>query len=377
MSALVLTGTGVSIEDVAAVARAGRKVEVAPAVMERLDRARKVLDRAAASGQPIYGLNTGLGANLGTSVSGDASAFQHQLLEGRSGAVGDALSQDIVRATMLARTAMFSAGGSGISSEVFLALIGALNAGVHPVMPSLGSIGDSDLVLMATLGRMLTGDGEADFQGRRMPAAKALAMARLSPVSLAPKDGLSLISASAVSAGSGALHCSPSHNNSRQARLLWKVSAPTRRSSIRACRQRDRPLVSSRLQRACAICWHATRRRRRRPCKTRCRSVACRRSMARCCRQSIRPGKLSRSSSTPPPTTRWCWATTTRCCRPAIFTPRRCRLPSRRSVLPSLNVRPPVLPASSSLPAQAAMACPNICRRSAALRPASCRCKRQ
>ncbi|RWK59316.1 histidine ammonia-lyase [Mesorhizobium sp.] len=205
MSALVLTGAGIRVEDVAAVARDGRKVEVAPAVMERLDRARKVLDRAAASGQPIYGVNTGLGANLGTSVSGDASAFQRQLLDGRSGAVGDVLPQDIVRATMLARVAMFSAGGSGISSEVFVALTDALNAGVHPVMPSLGSIGDSDLVLMATLGRMLIGDGEADFQGRRMPAAKGLAMARLAPVSLAPKDGLSLISASAVSAGSGAL----------------------------------------------------------------------------------------------------------------------------------------------------------------------------
>ncbi|TIP77774.1 MAG: histidine ammonia-lyase, partial [Mesorhizobium sp.] len=87
MSALVLTGAGIRVEDVAAVARDGRKVEVAPAVMERLDRARKVLDRAAASGQPIYGVNTGLGANLGTSVSGDASAFQRQLLDGRSGAV--------------------------------------------------------------------------------------------------------------------------------------------------------------------------------------------------------------------------------------------------------------------------------------------------
>ncbi|TIU93641.1 MAG: histidine ammonia-lyase, partial [Mesorhizobium sp.] len=81
MSALVLTGAGVSVEDVAAVARDGRKVEVASIVIDRLDRARKVLDRAAASGQPIYGLNTGLGANLGVSVSGDASAFQQLALE--------------------------------------------------------------------------------------------------------------------------------------------------------------------------------------------------------------------------------------------------------------------------------------------------------
>ncbi|RUU24896.1 histidine ammonia-lyase, partial [Mesorhizobium sp. M6A.T.Ca.TU.002.02.2.1] len=89
MSALILTGADIRVEDVAAVARDGRKVEVASIVIDRLERARKVLDRVAASGQPIYGLNTGLGANLGASISGDASAFQRQLLEGRSGAVGD------------------------------------------------------------------------------------------------------------------------------------------------------------------------------------------------------------------------------------------------------------------------------------------------
>ena len=205
MSALVLTGAGIRIEDVANVARHGRKVEIGPDVIGRLEQARKVLDQAAASGQQIYGLNTGLGANLGTSVSGDASAFQRQLLEGRSGAVGDALPEPAVRATMLARLAMLSAGGSGLSPSVYAALVDALNAGVHPVMPSLGSIGAGDLVLMTALARLLIGEGEADYQGRRMPAAKALMMARLAPISLAPKDGLSLINASAVSAGNGAL----------------------------------------------------------------------------------------------------------------------------------------------------------------------------
>lgn len=205
MSALVLTGTGVSVGDVATVARDARKVEIGADVIGRLERARKVLDQAAASGQHIYGLNTGLGANLGTSIEGDAGAFQRQLLEGRSGAVGEALPIESVRATMVARLAMLSAGGSGLSPAVFVALVDALNAGIHPVMPSLGSIGAGDLVLMTALARLLIGEGEADYQGRRMPAAKALMMARLAPISLAPKDGLSLINASAVSAGGGAL----------------------------------------------------------------------------------------------------------------------------------------------------------------------------
>ncbi|MDH6234024.1 histidine ammonia-lyase [Mesorhizobium soli] len=205
MSALVLNGGGIRIEDVVAVAREGRRVEIAPEVIERLARARSVLDRAAGAGQKIYGLNTGLGANLGTSVAGDASAFQRQLLEGRSGAVGEPLPTDAVRAAMFARAAMLSVGGSGISPEILVALVAALNAGVHPVMPSLGSIGAGDLVLMSALGRLLIGAGEATYGNRTMPASEALSLAGLKPVLLAPKDGLSLINASAVSAGQGAL----------------------------------------------------------------------------------------------------------------------------------------------------------------------------
>jgi histidine ammonia-lyase len=106
---------------------------------------------------------------------------------------------------MFARAATLSVGGSGISPEIFAALVAALNAGVHPVMPSLGSIGAGDLVLMAALARLLIGEGDAEYRGRRLPASDALAAAGLAPAKLAPKDGLSLINASAVSAGHGAL----------------------------------------------------------------------------------------------------------------------------------------------------------------------------
>lgn len=205
MSSVLLTGAGLRIEDAVAVARGRREVGIAPAVFDRLARARVVLDRVAASGQKIYGLNTGLGANLGTAVTGDAGAFQRQLLAGRGGAVGDPLPTEIVRAVMLARAAMLAVGGSGISPPVFQALVAALNAGVHPVMPSSGSIGAGDLVLLAALGSLMTGEGEAEYRGKRLAAKEALASAGLKPVELAAKDGLSLINASAVSAGHGAL----------------------------------------------------------------------------------------------------------------------------------------------------------------------------
>ena len=194
-----------SVEDVERVAREGAPVRAAPEVGPRLVRARAALDRAAAGGQSIYGYNTGLGAKSGTAVEGDAAAFQLMFLDGRSIAMGPPLPRSQVRAAMLARAAGLANGGSGLSPALFDALVAALNAGVHPVMPGLGSIGAADLGLMAPLGQMLVGRGLAEFRGAVRPAAEALAAAGLAPAVLGPKDGLSLISAAAVSVGHGAL----------------------------------------------------------------------------------------------------------------------------------------------------------------------------
>lgn len=206
MTAVTLGGeTPLTVADVERVAREGAPVRAAPEVAPRLARARAALDRAAAGGQAIYGYNTGLGAKSGTAVEGDAAAFQLMFLDGRSVGMGPPLPSSLVRAAMLARAAGLANGGSGLSPDLFDALVAALNAGVHPVMPGLGSIGAADLGLMAPLGQMLVGRGLAEYRGATMPAAEALAAAGLAPAILAPKDGLSLISAASVSVGHGAL----------------------------------------------------------------------------------------------------------------------------------------------------------------------------
>lgn len=206
MSAVTLGGASpLTIADLCRVAREGVAVAVAPEVWPRLAAARAALDAAAARGQAIYGYNTGLGAKSGTAIEGDAAAFQLMFLDGRSIAMGEPLRRDVVRAAMLARAAGMAAGGSGVSPPVFEGLVAALNAGVHPVMPGLGSIGAADLGLMAALGQVLVGRGEAEYLSRVMPAAEALAAAGLAPVVLGPKDGLSLISAGSVAIGQGAL----------------------------------------------------------------------------------------------------------------------------------------------------------------------------
>lgn len=205
MTRILLTGSGTTIRDIAAIARQDGMVEVTPLVRDRLITARRVLEEAASGGQQIYGMNTGLGANLKTSVTGDFEAFQLQLIRGRGVAVGQPLSRDVTRAVIAARLSMLAVGGSGISLPTFQALLAMLNAGIHPVMPSIGSIGAGDLVLLSAMGRVLIGEGKAEYRGTIHPAGEALKLAGLAPANLQPKDGISLLNASAVSCGSGAL----------------------------------------------------------------------------------------------------------------------------------------------------------------------------
>jgi histidine ammonia-lyase len=205
MSTIVLGGAGTTVADIAAIARNDATVDVGPDVSERLKRGRMILDQAAASGQQIYGLNTGLGANLKSAVTEDISAFQKQLVRGRGMGVGPTLLRDGVRAVMAARLSMLSVGGSGLSPNVFNDLLALLNKQVHPVVPSIGSIGAGDLVLLSAIARSLIGEGEAEYQGEVQPSGQALEKAGLTASRLGPKDGLSLLNASAVSVGQGAL----------------------------------------------------------------------------------------------------------------------------------------------------------------------------
>jgi len=106
---------------------------------------------------------------------------------------------------MFARLAGMAAGGSGVSPQVFDALAAMLDAGVHPVVPSIGSIGVADLAPLSHLALPLFGEGRAEYRGQVWAGADALQRAGLRPITLGPKDGLALISANAATVGHAAL----------------------------------------------------------------------------------------------------------------------------------------------------------------------------
>ncbi|TSD88139.1 histidine ammonia-lyase [Mycobacterium sp. KBS0706] len=200
------SATAPTIADIVAIARGDARVMISPEVEARILAARAVVDRYAASDVPVYGLTTGLGAGVDTRLATeDLVAFQRRVPLGRAVGVGPALPREAVRAMMAVRIAGMAAGGAGVSLPVFSGIVAALNAGFHPVVPSLGSIGAADLAPLAHLGSALLGEGEAEFGGAVMAAGEALRRAGLEPLRLAPKDGHAIVVANSLSVGKACL----------------------------------------------------------------------------------------------------------------------------------------------------------------------------
>ncbi|MBY0613058.1 MAG: aromatic amino acid lyase [Beijerinckiaceae bacterium] len=198
----LLGDTPLTIFDLAAIVNASDPIGLSEKAYGRVDAARKIVDAFAEGEQPIYGLNTGLGGNLGYRISPeDIRAFQEQLIRGRNIGVGEPLPEPLCRAALLARIIGIGSGGAGISRATLALLIEMFNRGLTPVIPARGTISAADLGLSAHIGGVLIGRAEAWFDGERLPGGEALRRAGLSPAKLEPKDGLAMCNSSAPSIG--------------------------------------------------------------------------------------------------------------------------------------------------------------------------------
>jgi histidine ammonia-lyase len=207
LTAVVLDGSPLSLEAVEAVARRGARVEVSAGARRVLSTSRAFVERLGADTAPVYGITTGVGKLKDTLIPpAERARLQRNLVLSHAGGVGTALVEEEVRAVMLLLAASLARGASGVRPEVVDALVACLNHRVLPVVPALGSLGSSgDLVPLAHVAACLIGAGEAWVEGRRVPAAEALAGAGLAPLRLASKEGLALLNGTHLMAGLGAL----------------------------------------------------------------------------------------------------------------------------------------------------------------------------
>jgi histidine ammonia-lyase len=204
---LELNGQPLSLDEIGRVASASMRVTIAPVARLRIAAAQAVVERIVASNETAYGINTGFGKLSDVRIGrGDLQQLQRNLVRSHACGLGEPLEEAEVRAMLLLRANVLAKGLSGVRYQVIELLVAFLNGGVHPVIPSKGSVGASgDLAPLAHLALVLIGEGEAFFAGARLPGQSALEKAGLTPLVLEAKEGLALLNGTQAMTAVGGL----------------------------------------------------------------------------------------------------------------------------------------------------------------------------
>ncbi|HEU4721660.1 MAG TPA: histidine ammonia-lyase [Gemmatimonadaceae bacterium] len=218
-TAVVLDGQSLSLDDVVAVAVDRASVELAPAARERMGRANAVVEALVRSGAVAYGVTTGFGKLSEIAIPHARLAeLQVNLVRSHAAGVGPLLPERETRAMMLLRANVIAKGFSGARAVLADTLVAMLNAGLYPPIPEQGSVGASgDLAPLAHLALALIGEGTLTRDGASADAASMLAEAGIAPVSLGPKEGITLINGTQAHTAIAALAVVDAHR-------LWQVA---------------------------------------------------------------------------------------------------------------------------------------------------------
>ncbi len=189
-----LDGTSLTASQVSEVAH-GAPVALTAEARSRMLESQQVVESIVRAGEPVYGINTGFGRLSDVRIADDELCqLQLNLVRSHACGVGPPLGEAETRAMMLLRANVLAKGLSGARPEVAETLCAMLNAGVHPVVPSRGSVGASgDLAPLAHLALVAIGEGEAVVDGTPMGGADALRSKGIEPVVLQAKEGLALL----------------------------------------------------------------------------------------------------------------------------------------------------------------------------------------
>lgn len=202
---IVLTGEDLALGDVWEVAVEGGEAELAEGAHVGIRAARALVE--GTTGEHTYGVNTGFGRFVSAHIPDELTEeLQLRLLRSHACGVGEPYPEEVVRAAMLLRANTLAKGFSGARVETVELLLACLNRGVVPVVPARGSVGASgDLAPLAHLALPLVGEGEAVVEGERLAGITALRAVGLEPITLARKEGLSLINGTQFMASMAAL----------------------------------------------------------------------------------------------------------------------------------------------------------------------------
>jgi histidine ammonia-lyase len=226
MNALHLNGNDLDLESFEQVVLHRRPVLLEPAARERVEQARAVVDALVAGDRVAYAITTGVGQLADVRISGaQALELQINLVRSHAVGVGEPLSEAESRAMMLLRANSLAKGLSGVRPVVIDTLCQMLNRGVHPVIPSQGSVGASgDLAPLAHLALVLIGEGDASFEGRRMSGSEAMKAAQIPVIQIQAKEAISLINGTQAMLAVGSLALIEARTLANSADVIGSIS---------------------------------------------------------------------------------------------------------------------------------------------------------
>ncbi|RAJ96363.1 histidine ammonia-lyase [Aliidiomarina maris] len=181
--------------------RAPVQLSLSASSRERIDQAAQTVADVLAAGRVVYGINTGFGLLANTRIKPEElTELQRKIVLSHAAGIGRFMSDEVVRLMLVLKINSLARGFSGVRLEVMDALISLLNHEVYPCVPEKGSVGASgDLAPLAHLVLPLLGEGQVRVNGQVMSAKEGLRHAGLSPMELAPKEGLALLNGTQAS----------------------------------------------------------------------------------------------------------------------------------------------------------------------------------
>ncbi len=223
---IVLDGSNLTVERLVQIARFGEKVELAPEALQRIRDCREMLEEKIRAHEIMYGVNTGIGEFSEVVLTDEqVEQFQRYLIYNHAAGIGEPAPIEHVRAALASRVNVHALGKSGCRPEIPLTMVEMLNRGVTPVVCRKGSVGASgDLAPMAQMALLLMGEGEAFYQGERLPGRVAMDKAGIAIPGLQARDGLAAINGSNLLTGISALNLYDMNRWLKQAEIACAMS---------------------------------------------------------------------------------------------------------------------------------------------------------
>jgi histidine ammonia-lyase len=224
--AIVLDGSGLTVEKLVRIARHGEKVELAPAALERIKACRAMLEEKIQAHEIMYGVNTGIGEFSEVVLTDEqVQQFQRYLIYNHAAGIGDPVPIEYVRGAIAGRINVHAHGKSGCRPEITQTFVEMLNKGVTPVVCQKGSVGAcGDLAPMSQIALLLMGEGEAFYQGERLPGKAAMDKAGIPIPGLQARDGLAAINGSNLLTAMSAVHVYDMNRWLKQAEIACAMS---------------------------------------------------------------------------------------------------------------------------------------------------------